>query len=88
MWAHDFELAMSRFRGPHLTWTEEKIDQAIRELVGDRDVWPKRREFSRAGLDDCYAAMWRTGGTSVWAARIGVRLPPERGGRRGAGDRA
>jgi hypothetical protein len=80
-WAREFELPMSTFRGPHLTWTEEKIETAIRELVGDRDDWPKRREFGRAGLDGCYAAMWRTGGTAVWARRIGVAIPTERGGR-------
>ena len=81
-WAAEFDLPMSSFRGPHLTWTEEKIEKAIRELVGDSDEWPKRKEFGRAGLDGCYAAMWRTGGTDVWAERIGVRLPKRRGGRR------
>jgi hypothetical protein len=85
-WAAEFALPMSSFRGPHLTWTEEKIEKAIRELVEDldRDEWPKRREFSRAGLDGCYAAMWRTGGTDVWAERIGVGLPESRGGRKRA----
>jgi DNA invertase Pin-like site-specific DNA recombinase len=81
-WAAEFDLPMQNFRGPHLTWTEEKIEQAIRELVGDREEWPRRREFSRAGLDGCYAAMWRTGGTEVWVERIGIRLPESRGGRR------
>lgn len=78
-WAAEFELPMANFRGPHLRWTEPEIERAIGQLIDDlgQDRWPRRREFSRAGLDGCYAAMWRTGGAAEWAPRLGV-APPRR----------
>jgi DNA invertase Pin-like site-specific DNA recombinase len=82
-WATRFGLPMSNFRGPHLAWPEERIEAELRALVGNRTEWPRRREFSAAGLDGCYAALWRGAGVPAWARRIGVHPPPRsRGGRR------
>jgi hypothetical protein len=82
LWADRFAVPLSNFRGPHPTWTDDHIEAAVRELIGARTVWPRRREFSAAGLDGCYAAIWRGAGAQAWAQRLGVTLPAERGGRR------
>jgi DNA invertase Pin-like site-specific DNA recombinase len=80
-WAEHFGLPIANFQGPHRTWTEERIEAALRELIGEGEQWPRRREFSAAGLDGCYAALWRGAGVQAWAGRMGVVLPASRGGR-------
>jgi hypothetical protein len=79
-WADEFELPIGNFRGPHRTWTEQRIEAAVCELIGDRGEWPRRREFNAAGLAGCYAAIWRTGGVAAWTPRLGVAVPSQRGG--------
>jgi hypothetical protein len=81
LWAGRFGLPLSNLRGPHRTWTDVRIEAALRELIGEGDQWPRRREFSAAGLDGCYAAMWRGVGAEGWARRMGVAIPAGRGGR-------
>jgi len=81
-WADEFDLPVSNFRGPHPTWTDERIDFEVHRLIGDRNEWPRRREFNAAGLAGCYAAIWRTGGVAAWAQRCGVPVPAGRGGRK------
>lgn len=84
-WAGLFGLPLSNFRGPHLAWPESRIDAELRALIGVRSAWPRRREFTAAGLDGCYAAIWRGAGVAAWAKRMGVSPPPRsRGGRRPA----
>jgi hypothetical protein len=68
---------MSNFRGPHLAWPEDRIETELRNLIGERTEWPRRREFTAAGLDGCYAALWRGYGVPAWAKRMGV-TPPSR----------
>lgn len=80
-WAENFNIPLSTMRGPHLTWTDERIELSLRRLIGDSTEWPRRREFSAAGLDGCYAAVWRGHGVQKWAFRLGVQLPASRGGR-------
>ncbi|MCW2994134.1 MAG: hypothetical protein JWQ18_1629 [Conexibacter sp.] len=83
LWADRFGLPMSNFRGPHLAWSEERIETELRRLIAGRTAWPRRREFSAAGLDGCYAALWRGAGVPAWAKRMGVTPPPPcRGGRK------
>ena len=75
----EFDVPLRNCRGPHLTWDEERIEAAVRQLIGDANEWPRRREFAAAGLSGCYAAIWRSGGVPVWAKRIGVPIPANRG---------
>jgi hypothetical protein len=83
-WANEFEMPIGNSRGPNLTWTDEHIEEAVRELIGNRQEWPRRREFCDAGLAGAYAAIWRSGGVAHWAQRIGVSPPTARGGRKPA----
>jgi hypothetical protein len=80
LWAQRFGVPMSNFRGPHRTWTDGRIEAALHDLIGERTEWPRRREFSAAGLDGCYAALWRGAGVQAWIDRMGVALPAGRGG--------
>jgi DNA invertase Pin-like site-specific DNA recombinase len=82
-WAGQFGLPLGNFRGQHLAWSEERIESELRVLIGDRTEWPRRREFNAAGLNGCYAALWRAAGVHAWARRMGVSPPPPcRGGRK------
>jgi hypothetical protein len=82
LWAERFGLPMSNLRGPHLAWPEERIESELCALIAGRTEWPRRREFTAAGLDGCYAALWRGAGVRSWAKRMGVPPPPRsRGGR-------
>jgi DNA invertase Pin-like site-specific DNA recombinase len=82
-WAGQFGLPLANQRGPHLAWPEERIERELRALIGDRTEWPRRREFDAAGLNGCYAALWRGDGVDAWARRMGVSPPPPcRGGRK------
>lgn len=56
-WAEHFGMPISNFQGPHRTWTDERIEAALRELIASRNEWPRRRDFSAAGLDGCNAAL-------------------------------
>jgi hypothetical protein len=49
-WAEHFGLPIGNFQGPHRVWTDERIAASLRELIGGHDQWPRRREFSAAGL--------------------------------------
>jgi hypothetical protein len=82
-WAEQFGLPLANFRGPHLAWPENRIESELRALIGERTEWPRRREFDAAGLNGCYAALWRGAGVPAWARRMGVTPPPAcRGGRK------
>ncbi|WP_241004527.1 recombinase family protein [Conexibacter sp. SYSU D00693] len=83
-WAAQFDLSISNMRGPHLVWTDDQIEAACQELIGESGEWPRRADFRRAGLDGCYGAIWRGLGARGWATRLGVRFPDERGGRKPA----
>jgi DNA invertase Pin-like site-specific DNA recombinase len=80
LWAQRFGLPTSTFKGPHRTWTDERIEAALRELIGDSTPWPRRREFKAAGLDGCYGAIWKHAGVAAWIERMHVTLPAERAG--------
>lgn len=61
-------------------WTEERIGRELRELVGNRTVFPSIADFKAAGRERLYSAIQRHGGTTLWAERLGITL----GGRRPA----
>jgi hypothetical protein len=45
-WAEHFGMPISNFQGPHRTWTDERIEAALRELIASRNEWPRRRDFA------------------------------------------
>jgi Fic family protein len=63
------------------TWTDDRIETELRELVGNRTRFPARKEFEAAGLGGLYLAVVRNGGTRRWAAVLGLDAP-KRGRRR------
>lgn len=62
-------------RGPDRLWTDGRIEEKLREFVGDRPDMPMVREFLAAGDEgrQLLGAIYRRGGTTAWAARIDVR---------------
>jgi Fic family protein len=58
-------------RGRKRTWTDELIESELRELWGERNVWPSVEEFRRAGALALYEAVRRHGGSRAWAERLG-----------------
>jgi Fic family protein len=58
-------------RGRKRTWTDERIESELRQLWGERDVWPSVEEFRRADALALYEAVRRHGGSRVWAQRLG-----------------
>src|SRR5450759_521490 len=50
-WAAEFGLPRShRLSGLRRGWTHEAIETELRKLIGNRTMWPSRREFEHAGL--------------------------------------
>jgi Fic family protein len=60
-------------RGRKRSWTEERIEAGLSELIGDGDRWPSVEDFRRAEAFPLYEAVRRHGGSRVWAERLGVR---------------
>lgn len=58
-------------RGRRRTWTDERIESELRELWGEREVWPSVEEFRSAGRLALYEAVRRHGGSRAWAKRLG-----------------
>jgi Fic family protein len=58
-------------RGRRRTWTDERIESELRELWGEREVWPSVEEFRRADRLALYEAVRRHGGSRAWAERLG-----------------
>jgi Fic family protein len=52
------------------TWSDQRIEEELRILVGELGRWPTHRDFQRANQLPLYAAMQRTGGSDEWAKRI------------------
>lgn len=59
-------------RGRKRSWTDERIEAELRELVGDGEHWPSVVDFRAAGKLALYEAMRRHGGSEEWAEKIGV----------------
>ncbi|MGD9734934.1 MAG: Fic family protein [Solirubrobacterales bacterium] len=68
-------------RGRKRSWTDERIEAGLRELIGEDGRWPSVEDFRGAGALSLYEAMRRNGGSRVWAERLGLERP--RGGRPG-----
>jgi Fic family protein len=60
------------------SWTDERIEEELRALVGDGESFPSIARFDAAGRRDLYNAVQRHGGSAAWARRVGV-TPPRRG---------
>lgn len=60
-------------RGRKRTWTDERIESELLELLEGRDDWPSVDEFRRAGKLALYEAVRRYGGSQTWAERLGGR---------------
>jgi cell filamentation protein, protein adenylyltransferase len=57
------------------TWTDDRIEQELRELVGDSVRFPSVQEFRDAGQTALHRAIDRHGGTAEWARRLGITPP-------------
>jgi hypothetical protein len=57
---------------PPRSWTDERIERALRELCAGRERFPTQRELKQAGLGGLYAWLYRGGELDAWAARLGV----------------
>lgn len=68
-----FRRATRRLTGP-TTWTDERLEAALREFVGDAVEWPSRTRFMAADRQGLYEAMRDHGGHLYWAHRLGLRL--------------
>lgn len=66
-----FVLAASGLRGgrPRL-WSDERIEQQLRELVERVGRFPTYRDFDAAGHLSLYAAVQRRGGLEKWEERL------------------
>jgi hypothetical protein len=80
-WSAEFGLALPDLRrGSHRVFDAERIEVELRRFVGDREDWPTKGEFRRAGLDSLLNAIYRHGGgTAHWADRLGLRRRPDDG---------
>jgi hypothetical protein len=81
-WSKSYDLPLARRRGSALCWSDAAIEAALRDFLGDRYDWPRKREFAAAGLGGCHEAIWRDAGVDAWAIRMGVTKVASRGGRR------
>jgi hypothetical protein len=79
-WAAEFGLALADLRrGSRRVWNDDRIEEELRRFLGDRDEWPTKQEFERAGLRSLLGAIYRHGGGPArWASRVGVRRGPDR----------
>lgn len=59
-------------RGRRPKWTSSRIEQELREFVGDRSDWPTVKEFKEGGKWPLYLAMTRNGGVDQWAGLLGL----------------
>ncbi|HTU78566.1 MAG TPA: hypothetical protein VMF09_07385 [Solirubrobacteraceae bacterium] len=76
-WAREMGLpGGDRAPGGVRHWTDEAIRQTLAEFFGDREDWPKQREFDEAGLHALREALRHYGGPERWAKEMGVVLPP------------
>jgi RNA polymerase primary sigma factor len=62
---------------PHMpkTWTDEAIESALREFVGDRELLPSKTDFEREGKAQLYNQMVSVGSPAYWAGVLGVKPP-------------
>ncbi len=76
-WGAEFDLPVPDLRrGSRRVWDDARIEAELRRFLADRDDWPTKAEFERAGLDSLRSAIYRHGGgTRRWARRLGVRRP-------------
>lgn len=65
-------------RGRPRTWDGSRIEEELRKLVGDSDIFPTIDEFKDAGAVPLRAAIQRHGGATSWAKRLGIS-PPRKG---------
>jgi hypothetical protein len=73
-WASQLRLpGGDRRRGGVRHWTDDTIRDALAAFLVDRDTWPTRREFQRAGHGGLYAAVRTYGGSRPWAEELGVQ---------------
>jgi hypothetical protein len=73
-WAREFGLPRSDGRsGLRRHWTDQRIESALRKLIGSGTMWPTRSEFERAGLYSMLTAIYRHEGVAYWAKRMNVQ---------------
>jgi len=72
-WAAEFGLARRDQRsGSRRVWTEERIEEALRELLDGRTEWLPKKDFIAHGAGSLISAVYLRGGPDYWAKRLGV----------------
>ena len=83
LWAERLGVAyVERPPGYAPIWTDDRIRAGLSSFLEDREVWPSRLEFERAGLKLLRDAVGRTGGPPRWAVEFGLPRRDERRGSR------
>jgi hypothetical protein len=78
-WAAEFGLPrLDERRGSRRVWTDERIEEELRRLIGPDGRWPSTAEFRRAGKTTLQAAVYAHGGPDYWGARVGAGPPARR----------
>jgi hypothetical protein len=78
-WANEMGVADGdRPGGGVRRWTDERIRQTLRQLIGSRTTWPTAREFDAAGLHAFREALRHYGGPARWSRELGVDWTPRR----------
>lgn len=57
-------------RGRKRSWTDERIEEELRDFCQGRNSWPSVAEFRNADRMPLYAAVSRYGGAEHWAAQL------------------
>ncbi len=57
---------------PRRVWTDDHIEQELRELIGETEVFPSIKDFKDQGKWNLYSAIQRYGGPESWATKVGV----------------
>ena len=72
-WSRDYDLPIAW--GRPRRWTDEAIEGALRELIGEGSVYPRYTDFARTGMGGLCATVRQGRGHDWWARRLGVPRP-------------
>lgn len=68
-WAEVFGL---HYTATQKVWSKQAVEKDLRQFLGDRRTFPRKREFSDAGRLRLYAAIRANGGQPYWMRRLGL----------------
>ena len=59
-------------RGPKRKWTDDRIEDELRQLVGATNTFPPVKAFKDQGKWSLYLAIQKYGGTGGWSKKLGL----------------